>query len=662
MRLELPGVSLFRAMVAGTRAENRRAAVVLVDVLATVLAIPAAVLLADSAAASWLPSWAIYSYWTFVVVVAWLMFQANRLYASLWRFASARDVVSIVFAVFGIVVISYVANIVASVLWKLPKIEERVFLSLALIEFAFVALPRLSYRYFMDGQRWRSFSRSDMPDRRESSLFVGSLEEAALVRRHLETFGSEIPPLAGLLTDGEDVQDVRVAGVPVLGQTYALDRVIDTFRDSAYPVSVVIFGKGSFASAQSRLELVRAVRAAGLEALQFGGIEGIRTGRPDRLITRVDFESLIKRVIVRSPENQLRDYLSGRRVMVTGGAGSIGSKLALRALEVDAAQVVVVDRSETGLFRWSKGVPEHHASRARAALGDVADADFMRTLMLQYRPEVVFHAAALKHVPIVERNWSSAIKTNVFGTKTAAEAALAAGARDFVFISTDKAVEPNSVLGLTKRTAEQICSAMNDATRTAADGSQSTQFTSVRFGNVFGSEGSVATIFEEQIERGGPVTITDPRMTRYFMTMDEAIELVILAAATARADEMRKHRLFMIDMGEPIAITELATTMINLAGLKPGDDIAIEYTGVRPGEKLDEKLIADDETKIDVDSDLIHAIKTSMPRMESVTAVLAKLETAIESNDAKLAARIMQDFWMVETGERTVIPYPARGA
>ncbi len=649
---------MLRSLIVGTKAENRRATVVLVDMLMTVIAVPCAIALADSNGAGWLPTWAIYSYWTFVVVVAWLMFQANRLYASVWRFASARDVVSIVFAVFGIVAICYGANLAATFVWKLPKIEERVFISLALIEFAFIALPRLSYRYFMDGQRWRTFSSGDASGRHESSLFVGSLEEAALVRRHLETFGTDVPPMAGILTDGQDEEHLRISGVPVLGPVGALDRVIDTLRDSSFPVSVVIFGKGTMMTAQTRLDLVRAVRAAGLEALQFGGIEGIRTGRPERLIKRVDFESLINRVIVRSPEDELREYLSGRRVMVTGGAGSIGTVLALRALELDAAQVVVIDRSETGLFRWMKGVPEHLVSRSRTALGDVADADFMRKAMTQYRPEVVFHAAALKHVPIVERNWSSAIKTNVFGTKIAAEAAAEAGVRDFVFISTDKAVEPNNMLGLTKRTAEQICSAMNAPT--GRDGMAPTQFTSVRFGNVFGSEGSVATIFEEQIDRGGPVTITDPRMTRYFMTIEEAVELVILAAATARESEMRNHRLFMIDMGDPMAITELAETMITLAGLVPGTDIAIEYTGIRPGEKLDEKLIAEDETKIEIGSNLIHAVATSAPALDDAEAVLTALSKAIRNEDADLAARIMSDFWMVRAPDRNVIAYPAR--
>jgi O-antigen biosynthesis protein WbqV len=278
--------------------------------------------------------------------------------------------------------------------------------------------------------------------------------------------------------------------------------------------------------------------------------------------------------------------------------------------------------------------------------------------MTKYRPEVVFHAAALKHVPIVEKNWSSAIKTNVFGTQVAAKAALESGVRDFVLISTDKAVEPNNILGLTKRTAEQICSAMN----AGAESASKTQFTSVRFGNVFGSEGSVATIFEEQIERGGPVTITDPRMTRYFMTMDEAIELVILSAATARTEALHNFHLFMIDMGDPIAITELANAMINLAGYTPGKDIQIVYTGVRAGEKLDEKLIASDETKIEAGSDLIHAVASSVPSRHGVDNVLHRLETAIAANDVDHATAVMRDFWMIERSGGKVLRYPGRSA
>jgi FlaA1/EpsC-like NDP-sugar epimerase len=305
---------------------------------------------------------------------------------------------------------------------------------------------------------------------------------------------------------------------------------------------------------------------------------------------------------------QLQRFLAGKRVLVTGAGGSIGSEICRQAMRFCPQRLLLVERAENSLFEIDRELRHSWVGAdVRPLVGDVCDARRVHDIFHAHRPHVVFHCAAHKHVPMMEANPGEAIKNNVFGTKTAADAALAFGAQAFVLVSTDKAVNPSSVMGATKRFAELYVQSLNGGggvvgrlgggvkeaasdTTTPPHNHSTTRFLAVRFGNVLGSSGSVVPIFQRQIEAGGPVTVTHPDMMRYFMTIPEASQLVMQAGALGRGGE-----IFVLDMGSPVRILDLARELIARNGLRPGDDIEIRYCGVRPGEKLNEELAADGE-------------------------------------------------------------------
>lgn len=313
----------------------------------------------------------------------------------------------------------------------------------------------------------------------------------------------------------------------------------------------------------------------------------------------IDVEELLMRPIVRLNVDACAAALAGKRVLITGGAGSIGSELARQVLAVGPASVLAVDMNETGLYELEGDLAALHGTvPLRTSMADVADPRRMRELFLHERPQVVFHAAAYKHVPLVEANPDQGFVTNVLGTLAVCEAAVAAGAERVVVISTDKAVNPSSFMGLTKRVAELMAVAVGQTVPS------STVLSAVRFGNVLGSRGSVVPTLLRQIDAGGPITITDPDAQRFFMTVSEAASLVLLSAAFGTSGG-----LFVLDMGDEVRIGQLAERLVRLKGLRPGRDISIEYVGLRPGEKLREELHASDERLIETERTAVWRIE-----------------------------------------------------
>ncbi|RUZ76152.1 polysaccharide biosynthesis protein, partial [Mesorhizobium sp. M7A.F.Ca.US.003.02.2.1] len=312
------------------------------------------------------------------------------------------------------------------------------------------------------------------------------------------------------------------------------------------------------------------------------------------------------------------------------------------SLELGAEAVLVADNSEFGIFQLSQYVDEKDHDRLKVRIVDVADRRQITRVVTEFRPDIIFHAAALKHVPLLEENWDSAIQTNIFGTLVCAEVAAKCGVAQFVLISSDKAVDPSSVLGMTKRAAEQIISALHGTPAGETGGRRpATKFIAVRFGNVFGSNGSVATIFQAQIEAGGPVTITDRRMTRYFMTVAEAVDLVIMSAADAASRQSGDdYAVYMLDMGKPVPILEVAETMIRLSGKSPYKDVAIRFTGIRPGEKLHETLHGEDEELVELGISKIFGLSTDVVEWSDVQVALTALQQSAKNQDkaAALAA------------------------
>jgi FlaA1/EpsC-like NDP-sugar epimerase len=409
---------------------------------------------------------------------------------------------------------------------------------------------------------------------RERILIAGAGDAGDNLLRELQWKFSRTHEVVGFVDDAPEKVDARLRGVPVLGR-------IDDIRDVAqrHRIDQVLIAVPSAGG-----ELIRRITASVTEAkLGVKVLPGIGQliGRAALLpqLRSVSIDDLLRRKAVEQESEQVSGFLRGKVIVVTGAAGSIGSQLCRQILCHEPARLVVVDWAETPLHDLLLEIREGtNASVVVSEMGDVTDAVRMGQIFSKHAPQIVFHAAALKHVPMCEAHVREAIRVNVGGTRIVAEAALASGAQRFVLISTDKAVNPSSVMGATKRVAEVLLQNLESR-------GGPTRFIGVRFGNVLGSNGSVLHLFKSQIARGGPVTVTHPEMRRYFMAIPEAVGLVLHAAHLGKGGD-----LFELDMGQPVKIVDLAQDMIRLSGLVPGKDIRIEFSGVRPGEKLFEEL------------------------------------------------------------------------
>src|SRR5260221_10684474 len=305
---------------------------------------------------------------------------------------------------------------------------------------------------------------------------------------------------------------------------------------------------------------------------------------------------------------------------------------------------MVIENSEPALYAVTEALAAHESSAViQGRIADIRDRERILRLMSEFKPDIVFHAAALKHVPILERDWSEGVKTNIFGSVNVADAALSAGAEAMVMISTDKAIEPVSMLGLTKRFAEMYCQALDRDLAFRGGGKPRMRLISVRFGNVLASNGSVVPKFKAQIEAGGPVTVTHPDMVRYFMTIREACDLVLTAVTHALTPAHPDVSVYVLNMGQPVKIVELAERMIRLSGLEPGHDIEIVFSGMRPGERLNEILFASEEPAVDIGVAGIMAAKPNEPPMQALRKWLAELEAAIAANDRATIKAVLKD-------------------
>jgi len=412
----------------------------------------------------------------------------------------------------------------------------------------------------------------------------------------------------------------RLAGLEVLG---SVSKIPELVEDLAIGEIVVVGGDSEAARKVVDLCLDVDARLRMLPSAE----DVVRDGVAAIDVRDIRVEDLLIRQPIQTDLSALEALITGRHVMVTGAGGSIGSEIVKQVLEFGARSVCALDRDETLLhdasLRWPRSDVTH------PVLGDVRDAERMIRLFEQATPEIVFHAAALKHVPVLESNPSEAVLTNVIGTRNVIEAASRVGAKRFVLISTDKAVDPTSVMGATKRVAEIM-------TQVGSERADDCIFTAVRFGNVLGSRGSVIPTFVEQIKNKGPVTVTHPDMTRYFMTVDEAVQLVLQASAMATGSEV-----FLLDMGDPVRIQDLARRLIRLAGLSPERDIKIEFTGRRPGEKLEEVLSS--EPLESTSNDKVNEVKLNHPRASYLMKMVSTLESAAVAGDQAAVRALLND-------------------
>ncbi len=557
----------------------------------------------------------------FVVLVKISVFAAFGLYQKWWRYVSGRDFLTIVRAV-------AVSSAIVVVLFTVLKpFDHDLPRSVAVMDFILTLFlitgARLAVRLIVE----RPSHGHRLP--RHEVLVIGAGSGGQMVVREMHLNPNLGATAIGFVDDDARKQGMRMLGLKVLGTTAQ----IETILDDTEPDEVVIAIPS--APGTLRAKVVAACREREIRVRTLPTVfELLRGGvQLNKQLREVQVEDVLGRDPIVVELDRVGAYLRDRIVLVTGAGGSIGSELCRQIARVGPRLLVMLDHAEDNLFEIEREmVDERHFSNVEAVLADCKEPHRMLETMQRFKPSVVFHAAAYKHVPLMEANPLEAVRNNAIATRIAAETAAASDVERFVLISTDKAVNPKTVMGASKAMAEWIVEA-------AGHKHPGTRFASVRFGNVLASSGSVVPIFRGQIERGGPVTVTHPEMTRFFMTIPEAVQLVIRAGDIGAG----RGEVFVLDMGEPVRIVDLANNMIRLAGYEPGAEIAIEFTQPRPGEKLHEELFGSGEELRPTAAKRIHrAVREAPLDTQWVETTLNSLEHLVMAGDeANLAERVV---------------------
>jgi FlaA1/EpsC-like NDP-sugar epimerase len=554
----------------------------------------------------------------FVVVGKLVIFAIAGLYEKWWRYTTLTDYATVLRAVAvssGILVVAF--TVLQPFADTIPRSVVVMDFLLALV---FIGGARLLVRLVIERR-----ARKGSEARGREVIVVGAGTGGQMVVRELQLNPNLGASAIGFVDDDPRKRGMGMLGLKVIGTTDEIGKILD----ETAPDEVVIAIPS--ASGEMRGRVVTACREREIPVRTLPTVfELLRGGvQLTRQLREVQVEDVLGREPVVMEIDRVGAYMEDRKVLVTGAGGSIGSELCRQIARVRPRQLVLLDHAEDNLFGIEREmVEERHFTRVEAVLADCKEADRMLEVMQRYKPDVVFHAAAYKHVPLMESNPLEAIRNNALGTRVTAETAAASGAERFVLVSTDKAVNPRTVMGASKAIAEWIVEA-------AGRKHPTTRFLTVRFGNVLASSGSVVPIFRSQIERGGPVTVTDAEMTRYFMTIPEAVQLVIRAGDLGAGT----GEVFVLEMGEPVRIVDLAHNMIRLAGYEPETDIAIEYTGRRPGEKLHEELFgADEHSQPTAAEKIVRAVRRAPLDPEWVAAAVAKLEKLVREGDESTLA------------------------
>ena len=555
-----------------------------------------------------------------------------------WRFISIPDLLNIM----RVATVLSVALLVLDYIFVAPNVFGAFFFGKTTIviywfvEVAFLSALRLAYRYF---RYVRTLNHARAVDA-TPALLIGRAADAELFLRAIESGAIKRLSPVGLLSPSRADRGQSLRGVAVLGGIDDLSDVVADFARRNKQIDRVVMLPSAFdPDANPELVLTRA-RKLGLAVSRLPTLQD--NGETPRLAP-VAVEDLLLRPSVKIEHQRLKSFIKGKSIVVTGGGGSIGLEICDRAATFGASRLLVIENSEPALY----GAIETLSTKFRdtdieGRIADIRDRERILRLISTFKPDLVFHCAALKHVPILERDWAEGVKTNIFGSINVADAAVACGA-SMVMISTDKAIEPVSMLGLTKRFAEMYCQALDRNLAKREAGTMSMRLISVRFGNVLASNGSVVPKFKAQIEAGGPVTVTHPDMVRYFMTIREACDLVVTAATHAFQPQGPDVSVYVLNMGQPVKIFDLAERMITLSGLQPGYDIEIVFTGTRPGERLNEILFAEQEPTVDIGVAGIVAARPNDPPLDTVRKWLSSLEKALASNDRQTATLVLKD-------------------
>jgi FlaA1/EpsC-like NDP-sugar epimerase len=539
-----------------------------------------------------------------VVLVQVLVFRRFRLYRGIWRFASIPDLWNIFRAsIFGALSIT----LICFILFRLEGIPRSILILYPFFLMFFLGGPRLGYRVWKD----HSFSINTISANKRV-LIVGAGRASEMLVREIIREGSYIP--IGLLDDNDHLKNSEIHGIRVLGNIERVNEIC-----IKHDADIILISIPSANSSQMRA-IVEKCELTGLPIKTLPGIQDMLsdTGALSKL-REVSIEDLLGREKIELDWKEVQKELANKTILVTGGGGSIGSELCSQISKLGPSKLIIFERSEFNLYKIEQALSDAPVT-IEFILGDLCDLEKVDHVLSCFSPEIIFHAAAYKHVPILERDAREGIRNNIIGTKNIADFANKYGCERFILISTDKAVNPTNVLGATKRIAEQYIENINKIS--------STSYITVRFGNVLGSDGSVVPLFKEQINKGGPVTVTHPEVTRYFMTIREACQLILQASKMGKGGE-----IYVLDMGESIKINYLAEQMIRLSGLIPNEDINIEYTGLRPGEKMYEELFYGNEMREKTEHNKILLAKHSVINLKDFKNKINEIINSIDKFD-----------------------------
>lgn len=556
-------------------------------------------------------------YWIIATIVA---FYGFRLYHSIWSFASMAELQRMVGA-YVVLIVVYLAGIIFMDL-HMPR--SYYFMGFVLACCMHIGV-RFSYRFL---RFWKG--KHDRMNAGNRIMVIGAGAAGQTIIKELRNSSDLDSRVCCVIDDNPSKKGRLIEGVPIVGNRYTIIANVEEFG-----ITEIIYAIPA-AKASERKDILNICKEAGCKLQALPGIYQLINGEVSiSKLKEVDIEDLLGRDETNVDNDEIVSTIKGKTILVTGGGGSIGSELCRQIAAAQPAKLVIFDIYENNAFEIRQELKETYSNLELVTLiGSVRNEERIRSVMREYEPDIVFHAAAHKHVPLMEDSPNEAIKNNVFGTYKTALAAAEAGVDKFILISTDKAVNPTNIMGASKRLCEMVIQMM--------DRKYDTDFVAVRFGNVLGSNGSVVPLFKKQIAAGGPVTVTDKRIVRYFMTISEAVSLVLQAACYAENGE-----IFVLDMGEPVKIDDMARNLIRLSGYTPDVDIMIEYTGLRPGEKLYEELLMDEEGLEETANELIYIGSPIEMDDDRFSAQLNELKTACESETEeirKLVAEIVPTY------------------
>lgn len=596
---------------------HRATFLLLADVLTILFSYFAALLLRFDFAMSTIPREYLLGYmWSmpFWIAAAVVVFYGCRLYHSIWRLASVAELRRII-AAYTLLIPIYVAG---GFFMKL-RMPTSYYIMGYIISFCMTTGIRFSYRLLRFYINRQDNSRSETG--RDRVMIIGAGRAGQTLIKEMLSSSRMNVQVCCIIDDNPNKKGRVLEGIPIVGNRYD---IVDAVKK--YHINRIIYAIPA-TTGKNRKDILNICKDTGCRMQTVPGVYQLVNGEVSVSKLRdVEITDLLGRAQVKVNNDEILAAIKGKTVLVTGGGGSIGSELCRQIAKAEPEKLVIFDIYENNAYAIQQELIRKYGDKLNldVRIGSVRNTNRIRWMMDTYRPDVVFHAAAHKHVPLMEDSPNEAIKNNVIGTYKTAKAAARAGVKKFVLISTDKAVNPTNIMGASKRLCEMVVQMMN---RKCPD----TDFVAVRFGNVLGSNGSVIPLFKKQIAEGGPVTVTDKNIIRYFMTIPEAVSLVLQAAYYARGGE-----IFVLDMGDPVKIDDMARNLIRLSGYEPDVDIMIEYTGLRPGEKLYEELLMDEEGLQETENELIHIGKPIEMDDEWFQEKLKELDRESKMEDGRI--------------------------